>query len=352
MSRLHTVTKQVKSTLDNYDFTAAARELAVYVEQISNWYIRRSRDRFWSEGINHDKLAAYHTLYKVLTTTSKLLAPFTPFVTEDIHTNLTSESVHLSEFPKPDEAWKNQKLEEEMEGVLQVVELARRARNVSNIKTKQPLSELTVVGDDRVTNYLAKYSYIIEDEVNVKQVNFQENAGGSVQYEIKLNFPTAGPKLGKQVGSVQRALKELSVGEAKNVAEKGYFELESQYGESIRVEKEDLLMNQTTRQGLEMATNDSYIVLLNTEINDNLRREGIVRELIRAVQQYRKELNLPVEQRVNLTFHLDDSLKVAIEQYKDLLERNLLIKSIRFNESLNMKYVEVENKTVGIEITI
>src|SRR5699024_7264630 len=212
---------------------------------------------------------------------------------------------------------RNKELEDEMEGVLQAVELARRARNASNIKTKQPLSELIVVGNNQDINYLAKYSYIIEEEINVKQVHFQENAGGADQYEIKLNFPTAGPKLGKQVGIVQKAINQLSELETKNVVEKGSFKLESETGEYICVGKEDLLINQITKKGVEMASNEVYTVLLNTKIDDNLRKEGLVRELIRAVQQYRKELNLPVEQRVNLTFNLNESLRSAVEQYKD-----------------------------------
>ncbi|WP_156857667.1 isoleucine--tRNA ligase [Oceanobacillus sp. AG] len=351
-SRLHTVIKQVRGYLDNYDFTAAAREISVFVEQLSNWYIRRSRDRFWAEGMNQDKLAAYHTLYKVLITTSKLLAPFIPFLTEDIHINLTGKSVHLSDFPEVNEMRRNKGLENEMEGVLQVIELARRARNASNIKTKQPLSELVIVGNSQDTNYLAKYSNIIEDEINVKQVCFQENAGESIQYEIKLNFPTAGPKLGKKIRTVQKALNQLSELEAKNVVEKGLFEIETKTGEYIGVGKEDLLINQITKKGIEMASNEVYTILLNTKIDDNLRKEGIVRELIRAVQQYRKELKLPVEQRVNLTFHLNESLRLAIEQYKDLLERNLLIKNISFSKKQKMKYIKIEDELVGIEITI
>lgn len=350
LSRLHTVTEQVIFHLDNYDFTAAARELSIFVEQVSNWYIRRSRDRFWSEGMNDDKLAAYHTLYEVLTVTSKLLAPFIPFITEDIHTNLTGESVHLANFPVVDRAHINKKLEAEMDSVLQVVELARHTRNASNIKTKQPLSLLTVVGGKQYTNVLSKYSYIIEDEINVKAVHFQDNVGEAVQYEIKVNFPTAGPKLGKHVSVVQKALKQLSVEAAKDIVAQGYFETEYLTGETLRVEKEDLLINQTTREGMEMASNPIFTVFLDTEISENLRKEGMARELIRAVQQYRKELNLPVEQRVELIFDTSESMKEVIQQHKEMLERNLLVKDILFSQKDNMKYVELDEESVGIEI--
>lgn len=164
------------------------------------------------------------------------------------------------------------------------------------------LSELTIVGEERYTSFLSKYRNIIEEEINVKQVYFQENAGESVRYEVKLNFLTAGPKLGKQLGPVQKELQQLNDEEAKKVVEQGYFDTKTQVGDSLRVEKGDLLINQTTRQETEMALNEYYAVFLNTEINEELRKEGLARELIRSVQQYRKELNLPVENRVNLTF--------------------------------------------------
>jgi len=350
LSRLQTVTENVTKHLDDYDFTAGARELSDFVEQVSNWYIRRSRDRFWSEGMNDDKLAAYHTLHKVLKQTSQLLAPYTPFIAEDIHKNLTGESVHLSDFPQPVESEKDADLEEEMDRVLQVVELARHSRNATSIKTKQPLSELTVVGSQEDLNALEPYTYIIEDEINVKEVNLTENAGAAVQYEIKLNFPTAGPKLGKLVGVVQKALKDLSPVEAKTVVDQGYFETESPSGETVRVDVEDLIVNQTTQEGMEMASNQSYMVFLNTEMTEDLRKEGSARELIRAVQQYRKELNLSVEQRVNLTFDASDSMKEVIDQFKDLLQNNLLVQEMEFGQKEDMKYVELEDESIGLHI--
>lgn len=351
LSRLHTVVKKVEMYLDDYEFTAAARELALLVDQISNWYIRRSRNRFWSEGLSDDKLAAYHTLYSVLTTTSKMLAPFTPFISEDIHVNLTGESVHLSNFPKYDETVVNERLEKEMGSVLQIIELARRTRNTSNIKTKQPLSVLTIVGQEENTSHLAKYYYIIEDEINVKKVEVKDNLGNAVKYEVKLNFPVAGPKLGKDVGMVQKALQQLSDAEAKSVAEKKYFETVNKAGEDVQVEGEDLLINQVSEQGVELASNELYTVLLDTDVTEELFNEGLVRELIRAVQQYRKELDLAVEKRVNLTLDLSDVLKSAVEQHKELLEKNLLINQLSFNQEANMKRVDVEKEKVGISIT-
>ncbi|WP_163579207.1 isoleucine--tRNA ligase [Gracilibacillus saliphilus] len=350
LSRLNTVTQNVMEHLDDYDFTAGASELSILVDQVSNWYIRRSRERFWSEGLNDDKLAAYHTIYKVLVRVSRLLAPFTPYIAEDVHMNLTSNSVHLSDFPKANNEEDNPVLEMEMDKVLQVVELARSARNMTNIKTKQPLSMLTVVGSKNNTELLQKYAYIIKDEINVKNVQLQDHAGDSVQYELKLNFPTAGPKLGKLVGFVQKSLQSLPPEDVKKVVEQGYYEINSPTGEKIRVEIDDLIVNQNTHQGLEMASNSTFSVFLNTIITDDLRKEGKARELIRSVQQYRKELNLPVEQRVNLFFDVDESMKEVIEQFKNLLQSNLLIKNLEYNKKDGMKFIVIDGAKIGIKV--
>ncbi|MUK89272.1 isoleucine--tRNA ligase [Ornithinibacillus sp. L9] len=348
LSRLHTVTMNVTKHLDDYAFNPAARELASYVEEVSNWYIRRSRDRFWSEEKNETKLGAYQTLYEVLTTLSKLLAPFTPFIAEDIYRNLTGKSVHLADYPKVDEKQIDEQLELDMDGVLQVVELARHTRNAANIKTKQPLSELTIVGERAKS--LAKYSYIVEDEINVKQVQFQVENDHAVQYELQLNFPTAGPKLGKQVSVAQEALKKLSAEGALKVVNEGNFEFETDSGELISVGLEDLQVKRTTTPGLEMSGNESFTVLLNTRVTEALRSEGLARELVRAVQVYRKELNLPVEQRVTVTFDVSNFMRQVIKQHQEMIESNLLVKQINFAQKESMKYVEIEGEKIGINI--
>lgn len=312
--------------MDSYDFMAGARELSVFVDQVSNWYIRRSRERFWREGLSDDKVAAFHTLHEVLVKTSQLIAPFTPFIAEDIHSHLIGESVHLADFPKPDPRAVNTKLETEMIRVRQVIEMARNIRNTKSIKTKQPLSELTIVGTKQNTDKLLNHSSIIKEELNVKKVFFQEHAGLAVQYEIKLNFRTAGPKFGKHVGAIQKELQSLTVEEAEKVASLGYFITTALPSDKSCVEKADLIINQKSQQGVEMTSDETYAVFLNTEITDDLRKEGLARELIRAVQQYRKELNLPVEKRVHLTFDVSEKIKQVILQFNELLQSNLLRK--------------------------
>lgn len=349
LSRQQTVVNQVNHYLDAYEFTSAAKVLAEFVDQVSNWYIRRSRDRFWGEGMGSTKLAAYHTLREVLITTSKLLAPFIPFVTEDIHVKLTGESVHLVDFPSYDETAVNDQLEKEMSGVGQVVELARQARNESKIKTKQPLASLTVVSDALHTNYVYKYADIIKEEINVKRVDVATEMGENVRYEVKLNFPVAGPKLGKQVGIVQKRLQQLPEDAITQIV-KGDRTLTLPSGETLQLEEEDLLVKQVTKKGLEMATNPTFTVLLDTQLTEELKQEGLARELIRAVQLYRKELNLPVDQRVNITFAASDEMKTVINSFQSLLETNLLLKAIHFGERAEMKSIQLENETVRIGI--
>jgi isoleucyl-tRNA synthetase len=350
LSRLNTTIRNVREHLDNYDFTLASRQLIEFVDEVSNWYIRRSRDRFWGEGMDDDKLAAYHTIYEVLVKLSQLLAPYTPFIAEDIYENVTGQSVHLSSFPKLEQHKVDETLEREMNGVLQVVELARQIRNKIAIKTKQPLSELIILSNkDSDFSYLEKYTEIIKDEINVKRLHLKNNDDGIIQYKLKLNFPTAGPKLGKHVGTMQKHLQDLAPKEAKQVVENGYIQIES-LGTHIRVELEDILIEKMTKEDLEMSSNQHCTVILNTSINDDLKKEGFAREIIRAVQNYRKELNLPVEKRVNLIFDLQGEMLEVIEQYETLLRTNLLIKEIRVDKVENMKYVEIEGKHVGIAI--
>lgn len=354
LTRLNTVIKSIISHLDDYAFNPAAREIASFVDEVSNWYIRRSRHRFWSEEMNDDKLAAYHTLYEVLVSLSRLLAPFTPFITDDIHRVLTGNSVHLEDFPVIREDYIDLELEREMGGVLQVIELARSARNTANLKTKQPLYELIIVGKKQHISFLLKYSEIIRDEINVKKVIVKEisDAEDLFEYEVKPNYSTAGPRLGKDIRIVQMLLKELSEEECKRIIKKGYFDYLSEAGNALRLGIEDLLIRQKTKNGLEMTKNDTYTVFLNTEVDEELRKEGLARELIRAVQLYRKELNLPVDSRINITFNVNEVMRTVIEEHRSLLENNLLLKEMFFAMDPEMKKITLDGEKVGIKIDI
>jgi isoleucyl-tRNA synthetase len=352
LSRLNTVTDRVKDNLDRYEFTGAARELSTFVNELSNWYIRRSRARFWSEGLNEDKLAAYHTLYHVLVKLSQLLAPFMPFIAEDIFSNLTGESVHLSDFPEPDSNSVNRLLEEEMGEVLEVVETARALRNTEGIKTKQPLSELFVIPNQNVTvDYLLSYSDIVKEEINVKTFHVLKDDQRFVNYHLKLNFATAGRKYGKNSPFLQKYLQSLGNKEARNFVAQGFAETKLPDNEGVRVALEDLVIEKKTTEHMALASDTKQTIILNTEISDELRNEGFARELIRSVQEYRKELNLPIEKRININFESSAFVQTVVRDFDHLLRENLLVNTIEFgNEVHAAKYVAVNGERIGITV--
>ncbi|MUV38553.1 Isoleucine--tRNA ligase [Lentibacillus sp. JNUCC-1] len=328
MSRLNSVTVVVEEALDAYDFTKAAKAIERFVDELSNWYIRRSRDRFWEEGMTPSKTAAYHTLHTVLTQLSKLMAPYTPFLSEDIHQNLTGKSVHLDFFPKVDEALIDEELEADMDTVLQVVELARGVRNTEAIKTKQPLSELTVipVNPDKGAA-LEKYRDIIEDEINVKDVVVKHSSDELVRYDVKLNFRAAGPVLGKNVRVVKDFLEALSEDEAAQVVQSEKAVVPTDDGE-LEVTMDLLNVERVADAGLSMGSNQDFNVVLDTTITESLRLEGLAREVIRAIQDERKQQDLPIDLRINIILGGDDDIVAAIKENESLVRDNVLVKEL------------------------
>ncbi|WP_410982383.1 isoleucine--tRNA ligase [Bacillus cereus] len=352
LSRLHSTTKKVRTTLDEYQFTNAAREIAVLVDEVSNWYVRRSRNRFWESGMNPEKASAYETLHEVLVTISKLLAPFTPFVAEDIHLNLEGSSVHLTDYPVVDEMVIQTKLEQEMDVVLQVVELGRSNRNQHALKVKQPLAELVLLDHHEQKVDWGSYRDIVMDELNVKAFHVELDETKYTTYQLKLNFKTAGPKFGKNVNAVNQWLKQLSQEEVQNfvVDERATHKLVS--GEQAIVTLEDVFVEQVPKAGFSNTTNGQYTVMLDTNVTDELLQEGVAREFIRAVQEYRKQLNLPVNLRVNVILDTEAELQNTLTKHKDLLEENLLVKQFTF-QALSQEDDEISlgEKQVRIKLS-
>ncbi|MBC6975980.1 isoleucine--tRNA ligase [Bacillus sp. Xin] len=331
LSRLHSTTKKVRNALEEYQFTNAAREIAALVDEVSNWYVRRSRNRFWESGMNPEKAAAYETLHEVLVTISKLLAPFTPFVAEDIHLNLEGSSVHLADYPVVDEMVIQTKLEQEMDAVLQVVELGRSNRNQHALKVKQPLAELVLLDHHEQKVDWGSYRDIVMDELNVKAFHVELDETKYTTYQLKLNFKTAGPKFGKNVNAVNQWLKQLSQEEVQNfvVDERATHKLVS--GEQVIVTLEDVFVEQVPKAGFSNTTNGQYTVMLDTNVTNELLQEGVAREFIRAVQEYRKQLNLPVNLRVDVILDTEAELQNTLTKYKDLLEESLLVQQFTFH---------------------
>ncbi|MDP4096918.1 isoleucine--tRNA ligase [Paenibacillus sp. P96] len=349
LSRLNSLIKVVDKGLAVNDFLNASKAIEAFVDELSNWYIRRSRDRFWGSGLTEDKLDAYRTLTHVLLTTSKLLAPFTPMVAEDIYLNLSGgESVHLDDYPVADESLIDAKLEQDMETARRVVELARNVRNETAIKTRQPLSEL-IVSMDRDFD-LSDYEEIIKDEINVKHIHTETDDSGFVDFSLKLNLKVAGKKYGKNVGFLQNLFKSMSADETRTVVEKGVFGVVSPEGEELQVTAEELLVEKKAKEGFASASGYGLTVALNTDVTPELEQEGWVREVVRVVQDYRKKLDLPIEKRVALTLDVDSELKAAIERFENVLRDNVLVTELAFGSIESMERVEAGGKTIGVYI--
>lgn len=340
LSRLHSTIKTARENLENYHFTNAAREIAKLVEEVSNWYVRRSRERFWSNGMNPEKAAAYKTLNEVLTKVSQLLAPLTPFIAEDIYSNLTGESVHLSDYPNFDENVINVQLEKEMEAVLQVVELGRSVRNTTSLKVKQPLASLSLLSASKDMNW-ALYEDIIKDELNVKQFQEINDEGEFASIKLKLDFQKSGSKFGKLSNVVNKWLQQLTNEEAKQFIDLGYGEMLSSPEETVRVTNEDVLIEKVPKEGYSSASNGEYTVTLDVALTEDLIQEGKAREFIRAIQDYRKKLNLPINMRVDIIVSADEELQVVISKFTFMLQENLLMRNLVIEEEV-LNGVEVK----------
>ncbi|RAP76637.1 isoleucine--tRNA ligase [Paenibacillus montanisoli] len=349
VSRLNSLTAQVNKSLAVYDFLNAAKSIETFVDEMSNWYIRRSRDRFWGSGLTDDKLDAYGTLRNVLLTVSRLIAPFAPLVAEDVYTNLDDgSSVHLADYPKADEAAIDETLERDMETARQIVELARNVRNETGIKTRQPLSELIVALDNEFD--LTPYEAIIKDEINVKSITIASGDTGFVDFAFKLNLKAAGKKYGKHVGPIQGYLKSLTPEQTSEIMKAGAVSFTSAEGEALEIALDELLVEKQAKSGFASASGYNLTVAINTDITPELEQEGLVREVIRAVQDTRKKLDLPIEMRVHLVLDADAELLAALQAFESVLFESVLLRSVEYASQPDMERVSLGDKEIGINI--
>lgn len=350
VSRLNSLIIVVEKALAVNDYLNSSKAIEAFVDELSNWYIRRSRDRFWGTGLTEDKLDAYRTLTEVLLTTAKLLAPFTPMLAEDIYLNLSSgESVHMDDYPVSNEALIDAELERDMETARRIVELARNVRNETGIKNRQPLSELIVSIDKDFD--LASYEEIIKDEINVKGIRTEHDDAGFVDFSFKLNLKVAGKKYGKNVGFLQNFFKEMSADETRHVVQAGVLNVTSPEGEELHVTSEELLVEKKAKSGFASASGYGLTVALNTDITPELEQEGWVREVVRTVQDYRKKLDLPIEKYVHLTLNVNAELRQAIEAFDNVLRENVLVTDVTFGEVEGMEQVELVGQQAGIHVS-
>ena len=321
LSKLNSTVKAVDDNLDKYRIPEAARALDEFVDEMSNWYVRRSRERFWAKGMEQDKINAYMTLYTALVTICKAAAPMIPFMTEDIYQNLVrsidkdaKESIHLCDFPVVNEKHIDKKLEEDMEDLLEVVVMGRACRNASNIKNRQPIGKMYVKADFNLSEF---YTDIIADELNVKNVEFTDDVRAFSSYSFKPQLKTVGPKFGKQLGEIRQALSALDGNAAMDeVNANGSLKLDLPSGEVV-LEKDDLLIDIAQTEGYVSQSDNKITVVLDTNLTPELLEEGFVREIISKIQTMRKEAGFEVMDKITIYAKGNDKVTDIMTKNKD-----------------------------------
>ena len=332
LSKLNTLIKTVDSNLENYKITETARVLQDFVDEMSNWYVRRSRERFWTKGMETDKINAYMTLYTTLVTLSKLCAPMIPFMAEDIYQNLVrsidknaKESVHLCDFPVCDEKMIDKELENNMEELLDIVVLGRAARNASNIKNRQPIGNMFVKSAKALPEF---YLSIIADELNVKNVSFKDDIREYTSYSFKPQLKTVGPKFGKYLGKIRETLSNINGNEAMDELNKNGVLKIDVGSETIELEKDDLLISAAQVEGYASESDFGITVVLDTHLTDELIEEGFVREIISKIQTMRKDSGFEVMDNIALFVYGNDKIVSVVLKNADEIKEDVLCKQI------------------------
>ncbi|WP_187820339.1 isoleucine--tRNA ligase [Pasteuria penetrans] len=360
ISRLHTTTQEVIRILRGYDLCSAAKQLAKLIDDMSNWYIRCSRPRFWDTGMSEDKRSAFTTLHSTLVTLSRLLAPFLPFVTETIHRNLTDgKSVHQTDYPSYDPIQCDPSLEKEMARTRTIVELGRQLRNETGIPTRQPLASLKIHG--RAIRIGQEAGELLKQELNVKKVAEVTNdeLPTMLKPRLQLHLPTAGPIYGKSTTILRKHLQELPSDEAWNMVqnEGGTCTLSNGVTCTLSKEQFTVTMEPLSQWAMVHHPKENIFVFMDTTITMELRGEGWIRNIIRQIQNLRKEMSLPLEARINLELTTEDrELYRALQENQELLEKGILLKKLtlrneRAEESQKSRHYQVSERNYSILIS-
>ncbi len=356
LSRLHSLVRSVTDDLDHYRIIEPSRSLSQFVDELSNWYVRRSRDRFWGSGMEQDKIDAYMTLYTVLETLTRLLAPFTPFMTESIYQNLVRTngknaplSVHLTKWPQADEALIDTKLERDMDAVLNVVNLGRACRNTANIKNRQPIAKIFVSGIDHLDE---TFLSVIRGELNAKEVELGAAAAEYITYNVKPQMRTLGPKYGKLLGGIRAHLAQadgmLVVSTVRGGAA---YEFEVD-GSKVSLQEEDVLVEPAQREGFVAETSGDFAVIIDTTLTPELIEEGNVREIISKVQTMRKEAGFEVTDKIELYAKGNDKITAVMENNEDRILSEVLAQGVQYGvaEGYEKEWnINGEKVTLGVK---
>ncbi len=357
LSELNTLIDEVDGDLSDYHIPEAARAIQSFVDELSNWYVRCGRERFWGKGMAGDKEAAFATLYHVLVTLSKLLAPFTPFMAESMYQNLVRtqdetapESVHFCDFPIADKTMTDKEIERQMAAVENAVQLGRACRNLSNMKVRQPLSTLYISG----ASFGEEYKTLVESELNVKNVRFIRNAGEFVNYDLKPNFMTLKTRYGRFLGRMRGELQKLDGAAVVAAFERGETVTLTMDNTEIVLSKEDVLVEAVKKEGYTSQVDGALTVVLDTNLTPDLIDEGYAREMISKVQAMRKEAGLDVTDRISVTVETTDKAKNAIEHFSEMVRKAVLAVTLTFAPASDAAFVREndlngEKATIGIE---
>ncbi|SES06696.1 isoleucine--tRNA ligase [Lachnobacterium bovis] len=353
LSKLNSAVKAVDENLGNYRIPEAARVLQEFVDEMSNWYVRRSRERFWAKGMEQDKINAYMTLYTALVTISKAAAPMIPFMTEDIYQNLVRsvdsdapESIHLCDFPVVDEEHIDKELEKNMDEVLKIVVMGRACRNEANIKNRQPIGKMYVKADDELESF---YKKIVEEELNVKEVEFKDDVSSYTTYLFKPQLRTVGPKYGKFLKQIQNALANLDGNKAMNeLRTNGELKL-SEVSDEVVLKEEDLLIQMTQMEGYVTESDNNITVVLDTNLTPELLEEGFVREIISKLQTMRKDAGFEVMDHIKVTYEANEKVTGIFDRNMETIMNDVLAVSI---ENTELAGFEKEWKINGEDVKL
>ena len=356
LSRLESTVKAVDDNLANYRIPEAAKALQSFVDDMSNWYVRRSRERFWAKGMEQDKINAYMTLYTALVTVAKAAAPMIPFMTEDIYQNLVKsidasapESIHLCDFPEVHENWIDPKMEEDMADLLEIVVMGRAARNTANIKNRQPIGTMYVKSEFQLSEF---YKEIIEDELNVKEVVFKDDIADFISYSFKPQMRTVGPKYGKLLNKIKTVLSELDGNKAMaELKSTGELKLDID-GQEIVLLEEDLLIDMAQMEGYVSESDHTITVVLDTNLTPELIEEGFVRELVSKIQTMRKEAGFEVMDKIRVYAKDNDKIVDLIKNPGDEIKSEVLAEDIVTGETKGYEKewnINSEKVTMAVE---
>ena len=356
LSRLNTTVQAVDNDLANYKIPEAARALQEFVDEMSNWYVRRSRERFWAKGMEQDKINAYMTLYNALVTIAKTAAPMIPFMTEDMYQNLVRsvdkdapESIHLCDFPTVNEAWIDKDLEADMKELLEIVVLGRACRNTANIKNRQPIGTMYVKAEKKMGEF---YTDIIADELNVKEVKFADDVESFISYSFKPQLRTVGPKYGKLLGGIKQALTDIDGTAAmKELRGNGVLKLDIN-GNDVELTEEDLLIETAQTEGYVSESDGETSVVLDTNLTPELIEEGFVREIISKIQTMRKEAGFEVMDKIKVYAHGNDKIQEVMKAHEDEIKSEVLADEMVLGETdgyVKEWNINKETVTMGVK---